>query len=414
MEIKACVFDVDHDRRELQDHGTPEFPCAGYETLYTAGPDGDIRWHWHEDLELWHVLEGQMELRVPGRVLTLRAGDCAAVNRNVLHAGDTKSRCRLRSLAFNATLVSGGADTVFARRYLRPLTACAAFDACALGAEERQAFEEAFSALSTGGEGFEFTVRESLSRVCLALFERFAPQKQESASPGLDGERLAIVQMFNDQVVQGQASHFQAALEQQRAEALMESYTAQRRLTHEFTNHIAALDALLRQGDLTGAQEYLSSVSKVVAAGTTILDTHNPLLDSLLSRKYEEAAQQGVELYFDLCDLKDLPFCGTDLVIVISNLLDNAIRAAAQAKPPEVYLRARRNEEEYLISVRNRVQKDLELVDGELPRSTKAEPGHGMGLVNVREVLDRCRCEYTLSCRDRWFRFTCAVPTRKL
>lgn len=225
---------------------------------------------------------------------------------------------------------------------------------------------------------------------------------------------MAIVEMFNDQVVQGQASHFQAALEQQRAEALMESYTAQRRLTHEFTNHIAALDALLRQGDLTGAQEYLSSVSKVVAAGTTILDTHNPLLDSLLSRKYEEAAQQGVELYFDLCDLKDLPFCGTDLVIVISNLLDNAIRAAAQAKPPEVYLRARRNEEEYLISVRNRVQKDLELVDGELPRSTKAEPGHGMGLVNVREVLDRCRCEYTLSCRDRWFRFTCAVPTRKL
>ena len=185
---------------------------------------------------------------------------------------------------------------------------------------------------------------------------------------------IAIVQMFNDQVVQGQASHFQAALEQQRAEALMESYTAQRRLTHEFTNHIAALDALLRQGDLTGAQEYLSSVSKVVAAGTTILDTHNPLLDSLLSRKYEEAAQQGVELYFDLCDLKDLPFCGTDLVIVISNLLDNAIRAAAQAKPPEVYLRARRNEEEYLISVRNRVQQDLELVDGELPRSTKAEP----------------------------------------
>lgn len=225
---------------------------------------------------------------------------------------------------------------------------------------------------------------------------------------------IAIVQMFNDQVVQGQASHFQAALEQQRAEALMESYTAQRRLTYEFTNHIAALDALLRQGDLTGAQEYLSSVSKVVAAGTTILDTHNPLLDSLLSRKYEEATQQGVELYFDLCDLKDLPFCGTDLVIVISNLLDNAIRAAAQAKPPEVYLRARRNEEEYLVSVRNRVQKDLELVDGELPRSTKAEPGHGMGLVNVREVLDRCRCEYTLSCRDRWFRFTCAVPTRKL
>ena len=36
MEIKACVFDVDHARRELQDHGTPEFPCAGYETIQPA------------------------------------------------------------------------------------------------------------------------------------------------------------------------------------------------------------------------------------------------------------------------------------------------------------------------------------------------------------------------------------------
>ena len=74
MEIRACVFDVDHTRRELQAHGTPEFPCAGYETLYTAGPEGDICWHWHEDMELWQVLEGEMELRVPGRALLLRAG----------------------------------------------------------------------------------------------------------------------------------------------------------------------------------------------------------------------------------------------------------------------------------------------------------------------------------------------------
>ena len=103
---------------------------------------------------------------------------------------------------------------------------------------------------------------------------------------------LGIVQMVNDQMLLQQTLMVEAVRQKKSAEALLESYKTQRRLTHEFTNHIAALDALLRQGDLTGAQEYLSSVSKVVAAGTTILDTHNPLLDSLLSRKYEEAAQQ--------------------------------------------------------------------------------------------------------------------------
>ena len=211
-------------------------------------------------------------------------------------------------------------------------------------------------------------------------------------------------------MVQRQNSRYRAQLEQQRAEALLDSYTEQRRLTHEFTNHMTALTALLDQGDLKGAQAYIASVSKTVAAGTTIMDTHNPLLDSILSKKYEEAAKAGVNIYFDLCDLKRMPFDSMDMVIVLSNLLDNATRAAAQALPPEVHVRIRKTPEEYLISVRNRVQEDLLLEEGKLPGTTKKESGHGMGLANVQDVLRKYGAEYTVSCRDRWFRFTCAIP----
>ena len=226
---------------------------------------------------------------------------------------------------------------------------------------------------------------------------------------------LGIVEMFNDQVVQRQNLYFQARLEQQKAEALLDSYTAQRRLTHEFTNHIAALRTLLSRGDVAGAQEYIAGVDKAVAASTTIMNTHNPLLDSILTRKYEEAARQGVTVYFDLCDLKEFPLNGVDMVTVLANLLDNAVYAAAQADPSEVYVRIRKTENEYLLSVRNRVRQDVELPpDGQLPRTTRKEPGHGMGLTNARDVLLRYGAEYTLSCRDGWFRFTCAVPTCSL
>lgn len=221
---------------------------------------------------------------------------------------------------------------------------------------------------------------------------------------------MYIVQMFNQQMARQQELHVQTALERERAEALMDSYTTQRRLTHEFTNHMTALTALLDQGDLKGAQAYIASVSKTVAAGTTIMDTHNPLLDSILSKKYEEAAKVGVNIYFDLCDLKRMPFDSMDMVIVLSNLLDNATRAAAQALPPEVHVRIRKTPEEYLISVRNRVQEDLLLEEGKLPGTTKKESGHGMGLANVQDVLRKYGAEYTVSCRDRWFRFTCAIP----
>ena len=225
---------------------------------------------------------------------------------------------------------------------------------------------------------------------------------------------IAIVQMFNDQVVQRQNSRYRAQLEQQRAEALLDSYTEQRRLTHEFTNHIEALTLLLQQGEYEEAKAYLATVTKIIAAHTTIMNTHNPLLDALLSKKYEEATCKGVMLYFDLPDLRAIPLEKTDLVMVVSNLLNNAIDAAAQADPPEVYFRMRKTEEELLLSVRNRVRKDLDLPDGQLPRSTKKEPGHGIGLWNVTDVLRKYQGEYAISCRDKWFRFTCSVPVHRI
>ena len=64
--------------------------------------------------------------------------------------------------------------------------------------------------------------------------------------------------------------------------------------------------------------------------------------------------------------------------------------------------------------MRNRVQKNLDLTDGQLPRTTKKEPGHGIGLWNVKDVLAAYGGEYTISCRENWFRFTCTIPIRGL
>ena len=225
---------------------------------------------------------------------------------------------------------------------------------------------------------------------------------------------LGIVQMVNDQMLQQQTLMVEAVRQKKSAEALLESYKTQRRLTHEFTNHTEALALLLQQGDYEGAKAYLSTLTKTIAANTTIMNTHNPLLDALLSKKYEEASRKGVMVYFDLPDLRDMPMGQTDLVIVLSNLLNNAIEAAAQAAPPEVHVRMRKSEDEVVLSVRNRVKKDLNLVDGQLPRISQKGAGHGFGLWNVRDVLKKYGGEYTISCRGCWFRFTCTIPLRKL
>lgn len=63
---------------------------------------------------------------------------------------------------------------------------------------------------------------------------------------------LGIVQMVNDQMLLQQTLMVEAVRQKKSAEALLESYKTQRRLTHEFTNHTEALVLLLQQGGLRG------------------------------------------------------------------------------------------------------------------------------------------------------------------
>ena len=63
-------------------------------------------------------------------------------------------------------------------------------------------------------------------------------------------------------------------------------------------------------------------------SATAVVNTHNPLLDALLSTEYRDAAKHKVQLSLDLCDLEHFPLRDTELVTVMCNLLDNAIRAA--------------------------------------------------------------------------------------
>lgn len=221
---------------------------------------------------------------------------------------------------------------------------------------------------------------------------------------------FALFTMLSVRSTQASQTEARMKIEQERADALMESYQSQRRLTHEFTNHMGAVGFYLEQGDVEGARAYLASVSKAVAAGTAVVDTHNPLLDAVLSKEYRQAARSGVLLNFDLCDLARFPLQNAELVTLFCNLLDNAIRGAAEADPPQVTLRIKKLDGAFVISVRNRVARDIPLTAGELPASTKAGPGHGMGLANVQSVLERYGGEYVLSCRNRWFCFTGSVP----
>ena len=187
MGLQNCGLNLDAAQRELSPHGTLAFPCAGYREALTDRPEDEIPWHWHDELEIIFVAAGALRVQVPRQEFLLLAGDCLAINARLPHCAATQPSCELHSLVFSPLLLTGSEDSVFAQKYLLPLTDCRAFRAVQLDrtAQRREidGFVSAFEALAQEAPMFEFTVREKLSALCLDLCRQFAGALGHSAAP---------------------------------------------------------------------------------------------------------------------------------------------------------------------------------------------------------------------------------------
>ena len=159
MPLQDGGINVSRDRRELKLHGTAEFPCAGYRSTITNRAGHRIPWHRHEEIEVLYLASGSLELCLLGRTNHLRSGDGAFINSNVLHMACSVDRCELCSLVFRPSLISGAADSVFDKKYVRPLVESATAKGILLrrenegDAEALTQLESAFRAMSGAEPG---------------------------------------------------------------------------------------------------------------------------------------------------------------------------------------------------------------------------------------------------------------------
>ena len=168
------------DLHELTKHGTPIFPCAGYDEDPGEYLVGNIPWHWHEELEVILAAEGDTLVLCGETEYLLHAGDVLFVNSNVLHKlkrGQRNTPCRINSLLFMPELVSSFPQSIIQQRYIAPLVRCAQLSEVLLlpsvpWQEEAIAhFRRAFEAFNSDRFGYEIIVQVELMYLLLVLLE---------------------------------------------------------------------------------------------------------------------------------------------------------------------------------------------------------------------------------------------------
>ena len=178
MIIKERILNIDHNQHELALHGTQDFPCTGYKLHLTNRLEECIPWHWHDDMEIIRLTNGNMTIRIPDKIIHLKTGQSIFFNANILHYGEAAPSCEIESLVFNPLLITGAANSVFARKYITPLVQCTAAACNVFSPEDNPEIAEniitAYTAMQEEPYGYEQTVRESLAHICLSLCRKFS------------------------------------------------------------------------------------------------------------------------------------------------------------------------------------------------------------------------------------------------
>lgn len=172
-----------------------------------------------------------------------------------------------------------------------------------------------------------------------------------------------------------------------------------RQFKHDYNNHINCIGAMLKAERIEEASSYLSNISNSFPSEHFMFNTGNFIADAILSDKQELCAAEGIVISFD--GKIENSIDNTDLCIILSNALDNAIEAAQSCDANKcVSVYGGFHHGYSVIIIKNPVifEPQASLLTTKLDKEN-----HGFGLENIRRVVEKYNGTMNVDCKDSIF-----------
>lgn len=184
----------------------------------------------------------------------------------------------------------------------------------------------------------------------------------------------------------------------------------QKRILHDYGNQLNCIQGLLKEKQYNKAQEYTEKLTDTICEGMDVVNVNNPVINIILNQKYHMAEDKGIAMIFQLNDLSKVWLEEQDLVILISNLLDNAIEACDKSGDKIIRLKIVLEKKEMVVSVKNTVNEPVQIGDDFIYTTKKDKRKHGFGIKNIQMVLDKYDGMGMMRYEDGWFYYTAVIP----
>lgn len=183
-------------------------------------------------------------------------------------------------------------------------------------------------------------------------------------------------------------------------------YERQGRKMHDYKNQIRTMQVLLKENDTQAAAGLAERLTESISVEMAAVNTNHPIVNAVLNQKFHAAREQGVSMIFRVGDMSEMRLDGEETVTLLSNLLDNAIRECVKVvrkgRKAVINIKLVQEGGKLILSVKNPVAEKVQVTDGIVLDSGGGM--HGVGLMNVKAVVDKYGGDFAISCDSEKFR----------
>lgn len=179
-----------------------------------------------------------------------------------------------------------------------------------------------------------------------------------------------------------------------------------KKLRHDFKNHILVMSVLIKDKRYDELSNYIKKMfyeEKIVISRLII--TGNPAMDVIINNKLNKSIMLNIKVHTNIYVSQGLKIDEFELVVVLGNILDNAIEATCKLEESMRYIKIfiRYYDKKTLtISVSNTYDGKNRFLESKTSKEDKEN--HGIGLRNVKEVMKRNNGFFEIYCDDKFFK----------
>lgn len=200
-------LEINEKQRELKSHGCFEFPVFISPEVLSRYERGAFIWHWHPEIELTYVINGQISYQVNDRIYELHAGDGLFCNSNALHTGHMidGQDCNYISTTFHPRIIYGFEGSILQRDYVKPLLSDPSLGSIVFHPfvdwhrPILDAMQQIHELFLEHPAAFEMQVAQQLSFIWLSIYRNITVENQASpdhVGQSRDIERLRSILAF--------------------------------------------------------------------------------------------------------------------------------------------------------------------------------------------------------------------------